>query len=69
MLIDSYAWIEFFDGTIRGKTIEGILKNGPCYTAGICLAEISETCERLGWLSSQIIAEIKTPRLFKKGAG
>ena len=59
MLIDSYAWVEFFDGTQKGKRVENILKEACCYTSGVCLAEISEVCERRGWLSWKIIAEIK----------
>jgi len=59
MLIDSYAWVEFFDGTPKGKAVEAVLKSAPCHTPGICIAEISEACERRCWPADTIISEIK----------
>ena len=46
MLIDTYAWIEFFNGTEKGAKVKEILKNNACFTSAICLAELSEWIER-----------------------
>jgi len=46
LLIDTYAWIEFFNGTEKGAKVKEILKNNACFTSAICLAELSEWIER-----------------------
>jgi predicted nucleic acid-binding protein len=44
MILDTYAWIEFFKGSERGKKVEDILKKERCYTSAVSLAEIVEWC-------------------------
>lgn len=46
VLLDSFAWIEFFNGTEKGKKVEERLIGNMCYTSLITLAEISEFCLR-----------------------
>lgn len=41
ILVDSWAWIEYFKGTSSGKAITGIVENESAYTSSISLAEIS----------------------------
>jgi predicted nucleic acid-binding protein len=48
VIVDSYAWIEFFNGTERGKSVEKILGERICYTTITSLAEISEFCSKTG---------------------
>ena len=44
MLLDTYAWIEFFQGSEKGKKVENILKREKCYTGIVSLAEVIEWC-------------------------
>lgn len=46
MLIDTYAWVEFFRGTEGGKTVRKILKAEKCYTSVVTVAELVEWCLR-----------------------
>ena len=46
MLLDTYAWIEFFNGTEKGVKVKQLLKEKACFTSAICLAELSEWIER-----------------------
>ena len=41
-LLDSYAWIEYFKGTLKGQKVKEIIenKNNNLFTLDICLAEI-----------------------------
>lgn len=40
-VMDSYAWIEYFKGTSKGKKVKEILENQPCFTPTIVIAELS----------------------------
>lgn len=41
MLLDSYAWIEFFRGSDEGKKVQRVLKDATVvYTAPVVLAEV-----------------------------
>jgi len=44
MLLDTYAWVEFFKGTNKGKEVKEILKKERCYTSIISIAELVEWC-------------------------
>jgi len=46
MLMDSSAWIEFFQGTDKSKVIENILKTEENFTSEITFAEIVNWCLR-----------------------
>jgi predicted nucleic acid-binding protein len=39
-LLDTYAWIEYFIGSAKGKTVEEILLDKECYTSILSLSEI-----------------------------
>lgn len=41
MLLDTYAWIEYFLGSKKGKKVKRMLKEAECFTSAISLAEIS----------------------------
>jgi predicted nucleic acid-binding protein len=44
MLLDTYAWIEFFRGTDSGKNVREILRTEICCTSIISIAEVVEWC-------------------------
>ena len=45
-VLDAFAWIEYSIGSIMGKFVDGFLKNAPCYTPSIVLAELSDKFHR-----------------------
>ena len=45
MLLDTYAWVEFFNGTEKGRTVKRFLDERECFTPAIVLAELSEWIE------------------------
>ena len=44
MLLDSYAWIEFFQASEKGKRVEQILSSKKCYTSIVSVSEVIEWC-------------------------
>ncbi|MFH1391730.1 MAG: PIN domain-containing protein [Candidatus Diapherotrites archaeon] len=46
MLFDTYAWVEFFNGTKKGKIVKNMLKTKTCYTSAISIAELSAWIEK-----------------------
>ena len=46
MLLDTYAWIELFNGTSRGLKVKEVIANNPCFTSAISIAELSEWVEK-----------------------
>lgn len=59
MLLDTYAWIEFFNGTEKGKRVQALIRDQPCYTSAISLAEISEWLEKQQFERFTKLATIK----------
>jgi len=49
VVIDSYAWIEYFKGSGYGKKAKEYIENGNCATPTIVLAELSDKYKREGW--------------------
>lgn len=49
-LIDTSAWIEYFQGTSLGQRVKDVVndKNSSCFTIGIVLAELTSTLIRNG---------------------
>src|SRR3989344_8870995 len=41
MLLDTSAWIEFFNGTRKGIAVKEFLDKGECFTSSISFAELS----------------------------
>ena len=46
MLLDSYAWIEFFQGSEKGEKVGKILETTKCFTSIVSISEIVEWCLR-----------------------
>jgi len=59
--MDSYAWVEYFRGTLKGKKVKEILESQPCYTPSIVIAELSNKYSKENYIfwetDLQFIAE------------
>lgn len=44
VLLDTSAWIEFFQGTEKGRHIENALKSEETFTSIVTLAEVTNWC-------------------------
>ena len=61
MLLDTYAWIEFFIGSEEGKRVEEMIKSGnKIYTCILSLAEIVSWCLRNGENVEEKITVVKS---------
>jgi predicted nucleic acid-binding protein len=47
VVLDSFAWIEYFNGTIAGEKVQVFLENEFVVTPAIVVAELSEKYKRL----------------------
>jgi predicted nucleic acid-binding protein len=47
VVLDSFAWIEYFNGTSAGEKVQDFLKTGLAVTPTIVVAELSEKHRRL----------------------
>jgi predicted nucleic acid-binding protein len=47
VVLDSFAWIEYFDGTSAGERVQNFLETGRVTTPAIVVAELSEKHRRL----------------------
>src|SRR5437870_11245321 len=47
VVLDSFAWIEYFNGTSAGERVQGLMENGLAVTPAIVVAELSEKYRRL----------------------
>ncbi|TFG19021.1 MAG: type II toxin-antitoxin system VapC family toxin [Promethearchaeota archaeon] len=45
-VLDAFAWIEYAIGSAMGKFVDRILKNAPCYTPSVVIAELSDKFHR-----------------------
>ena len=59
MLLDTYAWIEYWKGTPKGKKVEGFLVESQCYTSSLSLAELSEWVEKENRGREEIFETVK----------
>jgi predicted nucleic acid-binding protein len=47
IVLDSFAWIEYFNGTSAGEKVQSFLDNGVAVTPAIVVAELAEKYRRL----------------------
>ena len=47
VVLDSFAWIEYFNGTSAGENVQTFLETGLAVTPAIVVAELSEKHKRL----------------------
>ena len=59
MIFDTYAWIEYFQGTEKGDRIRILLKNNECFTSLISIAEISNWIENKNMNRGKIMKVVK----------
>lgn len=59
MLLDTYAWIEFFNGTSKGENVKELIGKTECFTSAISIAELSEWIEREGLERQKIMGYVK----------
>ncbi len=48
-IFDTFAWVELFDGTEKGKKVLLLLEEDVVATSVIVLAELSDKCRRENW--------------------
>ncbi len=49
IVFDTYAWVEFFEGTRKGKIVNEYLENEEVLTPSIVLLELSYRADQEGW--------------------
>lgn len=59
-VFDSYAWVEFFDGTEKGKKVKDLMDTGKIATSAITFAELSDKCAREGREAKLFVLFIQT---------
>lgn len=59
MLLDTYAWVEYFRGTAKGGKVKKILKERQCFTSAISLAELSQWIAKEKLDSGKILDTVK----------
>lgn len=59
MLLDTYAWVEFFLGTEKGEKVEKFLEKEECFSSIISIAETSEWCLKNRFRADFFIERIK----------
>ncbi|MFH0970874.1 MAG: PIN domain-containing protein [Candidatus Diapherotrites archaeon] len=54
-LLDTSAWIEYFDGTPAGEKVKGLLdsSSNECFTCGIVLCEVASKLMRKGFVDTE----------------
>ena len=48
MLLDTSAWVEFFEGTKNAERVKEILLSQNCYTSMVSVAEVANWAEKEG---------------------
>ncbi len=59
IVFDTYAWIEYFNGSEKGKIVGKYLKEDRVLTPLIVLLEISYKADKEGWNLKELIDFIK----------
>ncbi len=64
IIFDTYAWIEYFRGTSKGKVVEKFLKSHEILTPVLVLAELSCKAAREKWSFGKLLEFIKARSLI-----
>ncbi|MEX0920440.1 MAG: PIN domain-containing protein [Candidatus Pacearchaeota archaeon] len=59
IVFDTYAWIEFFEGSKKGETVKNYLDNDEVITPAIVLLELSYKSNKEGWSFNKFFSFIK----------
>ena len=60
IIFDSYAWIEYFLGTDKGKIVESYFEKEKIITPSIVLVELSCKAEKENWNFKEYLTFIKS---------
>jgi len=60
IVFDTYAWIEFFEGTEKGKVVGKYLENEEVLTPSIVLLELSYRADQERWDFKKFFSFIKS---------
>lgn len=60
LVFDTFAWIEYFEGTKKGKKVEEFFEREEILTPLIVLLELSYKADKEGWNCKQILNFIKS---------
>ena len=63
LLLDTFAWVEFFRGTKKGEVVKKLLEEKSCFTSAISIAELSE------WIERKELDRKKTLQTVKRYSG
>ena len=55
LILDTSAWIEFFDGAESGEIVRDVLKRCACYTSMVTIAEVTNAALRKNMDSHALI--------------
>jgi len=64
ILIDTYAWIEYFKGTEKGKVVEKYLDEKEIFTPSIVLVELSCKAAKESWNFTEYLKFIKSKSII-----
>ena len=59
IVFDTFAWIEYFQGTKKGKKVKEYLENNEILTPVIVLLELSYKADKEGWDFKKFLDFIK----------
>ncbi len=59
VVFDTYAWIEYFEGTKKGEIVERYLNESEIITPSIVLLELSYKANKKGWDMKKCLSFIK----------
>ncbi len=60
-VIDSYAWIEYFEGSTNGSVVQKLIKEGhEVFTHAVTVAEIISRMKRKGFDADEIYSALTT---------
>jgi len=59
IVFDTYAWIEYFNGTEKGNVVKNYLENNDILTPVIVLLELSYKADKEGWNFTDYLKFIK----------
>ncbi len=57
--MDTYAWVEFFNGSEKGKRVKKLLKGKTCFSCALSFAELSEWAQREGHDAARLLETVK----------
>lgn len=59
-IIDTYAWLEYLDGSPKGEIVRSIVQSSKCFTSAVTLAEVVSVVERRGKDTKSAISAVVT---------